>query len=260
MEPLTVSLDPAWTAGLFLAMTRVAAFGLATTILGTFMPIPARMMLGAGLGLFFTEPFLGSLAPLALLGAGLVNAIVGAALGWMATVMLQSFFVAGAWLDIQSGLFAAVMIDPTMGDRAGVYARFFNWIGFALFSVLGGWILLVRGLAFSFDVIALDGGLGFNPGALAETALDLIGRVMVAGMELALPVAAALFLVEVTLGMASRFSPQTNIFMLGLPLKLLVSLSLVSVTIMLFPEAMGGVLSISERAIGQTLEALLPAG
>lgn len=260
MESLSVHLDPATSAGLLLAIVRVAAFAVAATPLSQFLPLPARMSFGAAIGWFLAEPYDGALDTVALLGAGVVNAAVGAAMGWMASVILQTFFAAGAWLDIQSGLFSAVLIDPTMGDRAGMYARFFSWIALALFYVVGGLELLVRGLGFSFEVIAVDGGLAFAPAALAEQATDLVSRMMLAGVELALPVAAALFLVEVTLGLASRFSPQTNVFLLGLPAKLLISLSLVSATILLFPEAMGGVMGIVERAMADTLEALAPAG
>lgn len=258
MESLTIALNPAESAGLVLAVTRVVAFALAATPIGQLLPMPARLTFGLALGWFLAEPYEGAFTPYALLGAAAVNASVGAALGWMASVILQMFFTAGAWLDIQSGLFAAVLVDPSMGDRAGVYARFFNLIAVALFYVVGGLELLVRGLGFSFQVIAADGGIGFNPAVLAETATGLVSSMMLAGLEIALPVAAALFLLEVVLGLASRFSPQTNIFLLGIPAKLLVSLSLVSMAVLLFPEAMAGAMSIMERAMASTIEALAP--
>ena len=257
-EALTLSLDPAQSAGLLLAITRVAAFAIAVAPISAVLPMPARAALSVALGWFLAEPYEGSLSPYALLSAAAINAGLGAALGWMAGVILQVFFTAGAWLDIQSGLFAAVLIDPTMGDRAGIYARFFNWIGFALFYTVGGLEVLVRGLDASFSLVAADGAMAFDPARLAETALDLVARVMLGGLELALPVAAALFLTEVGLGLASRFSPQTNVFMLGLPAKLLISLSLVSVTVMLFPEAMGGALDAMEHAMAEVIRAFMP--
>jgi flagellar biosynthesis protein FliR len=256
VDTLTISLDPAQGAGLVLAIVRVTAFVIASLPFGQILPAAGRLSIALALGMFLAEPYEGSLAPAALLGAGVVNAAVGATLGWFTSVIFQVFFTAGAVLDIISGLFAAVLFDPAMSDRAGVYARLFNMTALALFYVVGGLELLVRGLGFSFDVIALDGGLAVDPAALASSATQLLGRVMVVGLELVLPVAAALFLTEVVLGLASRFSPQTNIFLLGLPAKLLISLTMVSTSLLLFPEAMSGVMDTMERLFGSTLAAL----
>lgn len=256
MEPLTISLDPAQSAGLILAVIRVTAFAVSSLPFGQVMPMSGRLALSLALGLFLAEPYEGSLALAALLGAGVVNAAVGATLGWLTGVIFQVFFTAGAVLDIISGLFAAVLFDPAMSTRAGVYARLFNMTALAMFYVVGGLELLVRGLGLSFDVIALDGGLAFAPDALASSATQTLSRVMLAGVELILPVAAALFLTEVVLGLASRFAPQANVFLLGLPAKLLISMTLVSTSLLLFPEAMSGVMDHMERLFGTTLAAL----
>ena len=257
MESLSISLDAAHSTGLLLAVIRVTSFAIASLPFGQVLPMSARLAMAFALGSFFAEPFEGSLSTASVLGAAAVNAGVGAALGWFTSLILQVFFTAGAVLDILSGLFAAVLFDPGMGDRAGVYARLFNMSALALFYVVGGLELLIRGLGFSFSVVGVDGGLAPDPGALAQSATELLGRVMVAGIELILPVAAALFLTEVVLGLASRFSPQTNIFMLGLPAKLLISLTMVSTSIMLFPEVMGGALDTIESVFDSTLGALV---
>ena len=44
---------------------------------------------------------------------------------------------------------------------------------------------------------------------------------LVAAVEMAMPALAALFVAEVVLGIASRFAPQANIFLLGLPAKVI---------------------------------------
>lgn len=257
MDQLTISLDAAQSAGLVLALVRVTAFAILSLPLGQVMPTSGRLALGLALGLFLAEPYEGSLAITSLLGAAVVNAVIGGALGWFTSLLFQVFFTAGAVLDILSGLFAAVLFDPAMSHRAGVFARLFNMTALALFYVVGGLELLVRGLGFSFDVVPVDGQLSVAPAALAATGVEAVGRMLVVGMELVLPVGAALFLVEVVLGLASRFSPQANVFLLGLPAKLLITLMLVSTSFMLFPEAMAGVMDMTERMFVETLEALL---
>lgn len=254
-ESLSLSLDPAWAAGLVLSMTRVAAFAVASPMLAKVVPLPGRLAVVVTLGLFLASPMTGPLTVGALLGAGAVNAAVGAALGYLTGVLFHMFAVAGGIADIVSGLSVAQVFDPTRGEQGAVFSRLFNLTGLALFFVAGGLELLVRGLAMSVEVVALDGGLAGSP-ALLDIAVRHTSRLMVVGAELALPLVSALFLTEVVLGVASRFAPQANVFLLGLPAKLLIALSMATAVVLLFPEAMDGLLHSTGDTFTDSLRAL----
>ncbi|QBI21250.1 type III secretion protein [Egibacter rhizosphaerae] len=258
METLQIALDPAQSAGLVLAMTRVTAFALVSMPMGMLMPISGRMAMGLAVGLLLAEPYEGALSLVGLFGAAVVNAGIGVALGWLTSIIFQIFFTSAAFLDVLSGLFAAVLFDQAMEERAGMYTRLFNMTAIALFAVAGGLELLVRGLGFTFEVIPVHGEISLNAGLITETAVQTLEAMMLGAAELILPVAAALFLVEITMGLASRFSPQTNVFLLGLPAKLLVALVLVSTSIMLFPEVMGGVMDRMEELFEVGIRAFMP--
>ena len=60
-------------------------------------------------------------------------------------------------------------------------------------------------------------------------------------MEIAAPLLAALFLAEAALGLLSRAAPQMNIFQLGLPVKILVTLTLAGLALPLLPDAVSGI-------------------
>src|SRR5690606_18487416 len=94
----------------------------------------------------------------------------------------------------------------------------------------------------SVEAIPLDGVPSLHAG-LADLAVSLLGRMMLAAVELAFPAVAALFLVELALGLANRMVPQLNAFLVCLPAKLLVSLLLVSVVALAIPSLMDGVIS-----------------
>ncbi|MBI1845126.1 MAG: flagellar biosynthetic protein FliR, partial [Actinobacteria bacterium] len=63
-----------------------------------------------------------------------------------------------------------------------------------------------------------------------------------AAVQTAAPLMAALFLTEITLGLLARAAPHLNIFLLGLPIKLLLTLSLAGLAIPLLPGAVSSVL------------------
>ena len=90
--------------------------------------------------------------------------------------------------------------------------------------VLGGDHLLVAGIGVSFDAVGVTGTISLA-GGLADVALGLMGRMMIAAIEMAMPALAALFIAEVVLGIAARFAPQSNVFLIGLPVKLFAALA-----------------------------------
>lgn len=255
MEPLHLALDPAWAAGVTLSTTRVAAFVVASPILSRTVGAPAVMAVVLALGLFLATPVSEPLTLAGMLGAGLTNAVIGVALGWLTGLIYHLFPIAGGLVDVVSGLAIAQVFDPTRGEQGALFNRVFHFAGVALFMTLGGLQLLVRGLAASVEVVALDGAVQPAP-ALVDIAVRHTSLIMIAGAELALPVLSALFLTEVVLGVASRFAPQANVFLLGLPAKLFIALTMASLSLLLFPEATDGALGVVRDTFVESLAAL----
>ena len=71
-----------------------------------------------------------------------------------------------------------------------------------------------------------------------------------------MPILTALLLSELALGVASRLLPQANVFLLGLPLKILVVLAVVLVSVNSFPQTMGWMLEEMEHTIERVLMGL----
>lgn len=251
---MELALDAEWAAGLLLAMTRVAAFVVATPMLPRSIPVVGRAGVVVVLGFALTAPMPGT-SLTALLAAAVVNAGVGFVLGYLTGVILHLFTVAGDALDVTSGLSVAAVFDPLTGDRGAVLGRLFPLAALTIFLAVGGLGALVRGLAASVVAIPLDGAIRLDPG-LIDVAVRVTGQLLVSGVELALPAIAALFLSEVVLGLASRFAPQANVLMLGLPLKVIVLLTTAPLVLLLFPEAMAGMMEVIERTFVDGIDGL----
>ena len=255
MEGLNLSVEAGWAVGLLLAVTRVAAFAVASPVLSHALPLPGRVAAVLAIGWFLAEPVSPDLTLEELLAAGVTNAVIGGALGFLTGALFHMFATAGGIIDFVSGLAIAQVLDPNQGTRASVFGRLFGLSGLAMFYVTGGLQLVAGGLTLSVRALPLDGSISANPD-LAQLSADHTGRLLLAATELALPVLAALFLVEVVLGIASRFAPQANVFLLGLPAKLFVALSTVTVATLLFPEAMSGATDSMQRTFVAVLAGL----
>lgn len=253
---MDLAIPAAWGTGLLLAMIRVAAFAVASPVIGSAVPMTGRLAFVVSVALFLTDPVPDVSTLPGLLGIAVSNALVGVVLGFLTGVLFHLFAVAGNLVDISANLSVAMVFDPSQGVQSAPVGRLFNLVGLTLFITIGGIGALVAALAASTRLLPLGGPTHVATGALAETAADLTGRLVVTGAELAFPVLAMMFLTELVLGVASRLAPQANIFVLGLPVKLLVALSTLSLSLFLFPASVEGYVRFIETATMAALRAL----
>ena len=75
---------------------------------------------------------------------------------------------------------------------------------------------------------------------LAKLLTGDIAMFFLAALEIAAPLLAALFLAEAALGLLARAAPQMNVFQLGLPVKILVTLTLAGLALPILPDAVSG--------------------
>ena len=253
---MSFEVDPGWVFAVVLSMTRVAGFVVGSPIYSRAIPAVGRVAFVAVLGVFFAEPIAGGADLLQLAVWTVVNFLVGWILGFITGLIFTLFTMAGSLLDFTSGLAVAQVFDPTSGSRAAPFGRSFNIIALALFFVIGGHRLVIRGLGLSFATVGITGSLTISGEGTGEVLLELFTRTFVAALELAMPALAALFLVELVMGLASRFAPQANVFLLGLPLKLMAALASVTVVVLLMPDAMSGVTDVMRDTFGYLVNAL----
>ena len=240
---MDITIEAAWVGGMLLALVRVTAFIMSSPIYAKAMPVLGRMAMAIVLGFFFAEPVAIVNDVGALLAAVVMNLVLGVALGFLTGLIFNVFTIAGGLVDFTSTLSSASIFDPNLGYQGAVFQRLFSVGAVALFFAIGGDRLIVQGIGTSFLAVGPAGTLNISTG-LGQFAVDLVGRMMVAAVELAMPAIATLFVVELVLGLAARFAPQANIFLIGLPTKILAALSSVGAVALLMPETVDGVYGI----------------
>jgi flagellar biosynthetic protein FliR len=235
-----IAVDANWVMGLLLAMTRVAAFVTASPLLAKAMPRTAHLAVIVSCGFFLARPVEGDLDLALLVTASFTNVAVGVVLGFLSGMLFQLFAVAGGLLDLNSGLSIAAVFDPINNQPEAVFGRLFTQTALCVFVVTGGLHLFVIGLAQSVHAVPLDGTIDMRDGFIRVVA-SILPQLVIAGIELGMPALAALFITEVVLGIAARFAPQANVFLIGLPLKLLVAISTAGIVLLLIPTYVQGV-------------------
>lgn len=217
----------------------------------------ARTTVAVALGIFLTP--LAShaasapteLGPYVVVAAGQVA--VGLVLGWVASALLAAFETAGHHIDLLSGFSVSALFDPMSGNQAAVFSRFTRVTFVTLLFATGAHHSLIRGFALSFGAVPIDElpSINFD----IPTALSLLGTMLVASLQIASPVLGALFLTEVTLGMAQRFAPNANIFVLGLSVKTMVALTVTGLSLTFYPVYLENLIDMSVRVGGSMVGA-----
>lgn len=145
------------------------------------------------------------------------EALLGLAMGFIATLVFSSIRIAGELVDLQMGFAMANIFDPQSNSRITLVGEFQYLLGIMLFLAMDGHHILIRALIKSYDLVPL-GQVVFR-GAVASQALSIFTGMFALAVRMALPIIAVLLVSDIALGMVARTVPQLNVFMLGFPLK-----------------------------------------
>ena len=215
------------------AMLRPGAAFLAAPIFGAnFVPVQIRAIVALAIGI----PGL-ALTPFQLPPDGLVTMagfalilgeiMAGLALGFAVQIGFSCAVVAGEVIGNAMGLGFAAMMDPASGQQNPVLGQFMMIVATLLFLAMDGHLMLARTIVESYHALP-PGNAWLSAEALRGMAF--FGAVLFsAGLSIALPVAFAIILVQIVMGLLARSAPQLNLFAVGFPAALLAGIVLLAI-------------------------------
>lgn len=251
----------------FLLSLRLGAVLLLTPLLYAMsMPATVRVLLVVGLsaclalGLPQASAPLGGLAsaPGALIAAAFTELALGATMALSILAAFAAFSLAGRLLDVQIGFGMPQVLDPATSQPIPLVTSAFNQVAVVMFFLVNGHHALLRGVAYSLEKFPL--GRPWPLEGAAPLVLKQVGGLFTLGLALAAPVVVCLLLVELALGVVSRNLPQINMFVIGIPVKIVVGV----VALSFWFGGMGETMSRVYESIYRTWDAMfslpLPAG
>jgi flagellar biosynthetic protein FliR len=189
--------------------------------------------------------------PLALGGLVIVGLLTGLGFAFTLAVLLAAVESAGAMIDVISGFSYGALINPMNGEQSAVISRIYSLVGTLIFLVIGGDAWTLRGLDRTFQLVPLTKGPRLS--SLVGGAEHVFSGVFTAALEIAAPVLVALLITDVAFGVVSRVVPQLNVFAVGFPTKVAVTMLVVAASLPFFSNWLSEQLSVS---VGAALGAL----
>lgn len=153
--------------------------------------------------------------------------IIGLILGFISSLVFSAIQMAGHLLDMQIGFGIVSMIDPLSGQQAPLVGNFKYILALIVFLATNGHHVLLSALFSSFKLIPIT-GMVVNV-AIAKFVIDIIGSMFILALKICLPILVAIVLTDMALGILARTMPQMNIFVVGVPGKIIVGIFVLSI-------------------------------
>ncbi|CAN2041455.1 Flagellar biosynthetic protein FliR [Candidatus Magnetomoraceae bacterium gMMP-15] len=137
-------------------------------------------------------------------------------------LFFASIQMAGQLVGFQMGFAIATVFDPNSGVQSSLISQIGYWAALMAFLLLNGHHLVLIALKDSFSIIKL--GTFSLQNNLFHIIMNEAANLFVMAIKLGAPAIAALIFVDVAFGLIAKVSPQMNILIVALPLKIGVGL------------------------------------
>ncbi len=239
------SIEPqllAWALG----MIRPGAAMLVAPIFGSaIVPVQLRIILAFAISVFLGGSV--EIRPPELLSVDMLlvivgEVIVGLGLGLIIQTAYAAATIAGEVIANAMGLGFASMVDPSTSQSNPALSQLLTLLTAFLFFAADGHLLLIQAIRLSYD--------GYPLGIMPERSffwdIASFGRAAFsAGLAIAVPVAFAVVLIQIIMGMLSRSAPQLNLFAVGLPAATLAGFALMLVGLPVMAQSITAALDLS---------------
>ena len=215
-----------------LVMTRLSAFFMILPVFG-WPTIPVRIKVAlivlVSMFLCMISPVYSPEGEIGMIRASLMlinEAVFGAALGIIISILFQTVKVATHIIEQQIGLTMAEILDPLTGASSKPLSSLIEMIFIILFLAANGHHAFLHIINRSYEI--LPAGAGADPATLAEAVIISGSEMLMAALRLSAPILAAFLVVLALLAILSRIVPEMNILFISMPIRAAVGLIMVT--------------------------------
>ncbi len=175
--------------------------------------------------------------PAGLMLACASELLLGLSFGLAVMLPQAALAMSSAVADLQAGLSAATLFNPGgQHEQSTMTGTVWMLAATVLFFTLNLHLLLFRTMAASVAALPL-GAIGLHLDV--EGFMGMLGSSFLLGLAVMAPVILGLFALDLGVAYATRSMPQANVYFIALPLKVLVALLLLAMTLRFAPALLG---------------------
>lgn len=178
--------------------------------------------------------------------------ILGLIMGFVASLIFMAVQMTGFFLDTQIGFGVVNIMDPLQGQQLPLVGNFLYILSIFVFLILNGHHVLITLLVYSFKLIPI--GMVAIKTSIAGEIAKLSTDLFIVTLKISLPVLVSLMLIDLALGILSKFMPQLNIFVVGIPIKLFVGVFMLALMLPAYVHFLEVMFNETYKELGKILE------
>ena len=183
---------------------------------------------------------------------------VGFILAYVVYVVFSVAHMVGQLIDFQIGFAMVNVLDPVTQIQVPIVGNLLFLLMGALFITTGGIHAVIAAMFHSYYVIPVGtAGIAGN-NITAFYMLHLIVQYFNLAVRIALPVVGVVFLINIALGILVKAVPQMNVFVVGIPIKLLVGLVLLLIITPMFSGVYDWLFNEAYRGVINVMRGMAP--
>jgi flagellar biosynthetic protein FliR len=250
-----------WIAAFLWPLTRIMGLITVAPLFGN-VSVPARVKIGLGIMLAIiiapTVPAMPAMNPFSPTGLLILmqQLIIGLAMGYAMRIAFAGVEMAGEITGMTMGLGFASFFDPQTRARSSAISQFLALLTLMIYLATNLHLVVLSTLAQSFELLPINSSF-ISPGGMLQV-VHWGGRIFSAGVQLSLPIVAALLITNIALGILTRAAPQLNIFGIGFPITIGVGFIMIGIVL---PYLMNPIINLLQEgidAMGRITVALTP--
>jgi len=161
--------------------------------------------------------------PLTLFLMALGEITVGVFFGLFLQALMVPVDLAGNFISTAVGMTNAFVYDSVSAEQSMIITGFLNTVVVTLLFLTDGHHMMLRALVDSYGLF--KPGEGLPMGDFSQTLVRVMGESFSLGMRLCAPLVIFSLVFNVALGLLNKLVPQMQVFFVGVPLQLLIGLS-----------------------------------
>ena len=150
-------------------------------------------------------------------------------MGFSMRLIFSAVELGGEVASLTMGLGFATFFNPQSQGRSAAVSQFFSLVTLMIFLAANVHLALLSILIDSFTTMPIT--VGPMSGNITEQVLHWAARLFGAGLQLSLPIVAALLITNMALAILTRAAPQLNLFGIGFPITLTIGFSMMGLTL-----------------------------
>lgn len=158
--------------------------------------------------------------------------VVGWLIGFSAYFVFTILTLAGQFVDYEVGFSMVNVFDPMSQTQITITGNFYYFLFLLIFLVSRSYYFIFKGLKESFMIIPL-GQMTLST-YLYDTVIQYFQKVLLLSIQIAAPIFFVMLVTNIVLGVLARTVPQLNMFVIGFPIKILLGLLVLFLTLYLF--------------------------